>query len=1052
MSRLLENSQQIRKDLEARNLYTPNDPYNLDNRQLVNTVNALASIIKPFSSFDLSNTIVGRLIGQPTPIAQIGLTMLAKQFAATVASNASTDFLPSIKFENLFDGDPDTKFIMRKQDFQITRRETQTNIGRILESLSGVKDYFNTGNPFDVDVNSEQYIRNSGKGQLQIYVENIDRNLYKIEDSGINGAITDTGLQLSLGTTDIATRIYYPIQDGNLRPFSQYLLQNANLANNDQILNEITFLLSNDSVGTKEYGNNQTYLDALGKTFIRDNSDGGNNYNFQSENFGLNDNANEQLVWGRDGAEDYYKESLGDLIEDDGSTNPRFDSGDKFGDFGIETGLLNYTRNLLNAKGKYGSFDLTRKKFQDTKEQLHFNGSPLDTEPDGTTKNYSRRHSMADPCDRYAKAIRFNGNEVYNGNQDSVIFKSVIPKFAPSLARTATGGVIDNRNLMFSLENLAVQTHLTNEGIGVIDGVDEQISIPACEVGQNGGRLMWFPPYDVRLSEQAVASWNSNQFIGRGEPIYTYNNSERLATLSFKLLMDYPPQLLNYVRDGENNFHKKVSEFFAFGGDPSPQYDTNLAQKEAKLVEKKEELRELKPTKIFNEPNITFPDQAFFLFPNDYPKQAGSDPNSFSTDTDVQSIIDLGYEDGISGSSEVGGVDNGLNVPFIENYTGLETVIAEYFNPNDNSKYNDRGEPYLFIAIEAGATALFNSQRTGISEETYNFNLSKRRQLAVKDYLEKLIFDTFGRTADQLNITIDASDELARGSSQASDDNDSPETIDTITAKKERYARIFFGLSGAVITKTEEIVGGNNTEQIDALNEEIRQLESQITTIKRRMVEFSPCVFEQPTEENGYEKGFRPMFNGRFNPVFHTQTPEDFHRRLTFLQQCTRQGAAIRVPIKGKDGNTVLSSKNSVFGRQPVCVLRFGDFFHTKVVIDNISFSYDESTWDLNPEGHGMQPMIAEISMQLKVIGGQSLRTPVDTLQNAVSFNYYANSTFTSDGVNSTATNAETEQLKANRGDGGLDPLQRQELDAVIKESSFTLPEIQKINIPDNIQ
>jgi hypothetical protein len=56
----------------------------------------------------------------------------------------------------------------------------------------------------------------------------------------------------------------------------------------------------------------------------------------------------------------------------------------------------------------------------------------------------------------------------------------------------------------------------------------------------------------------------------------------------------------------------------------------------------------------------------------------------------------------------------------------------------------------------------------------------------------------------------------------------------------------------------------------------------------------------------------------------------------------------------------------------------------------------------MNPEGFGMQPMIANISMQLKVIGGQSLSGPISVLQNAVSFNYYANSTYNNTGTYAT--------------------------------------------------
>jgi hypothetical protein len=45
----------------------------------------------------------------------------------------------------------------------------------------------------------------------------------------------------------------------------------------------------------------------------------------------------------------------------------------------------------------------------------------------------------------------------------------------------------------------------------------------------------------------------------------------------------------------------------------------------------------------------------------------------------------------------------------------------------------------------------------------------------------------------------------------------------------------------------------------------------------------------------------------------------------------------------------------------------------------------------MNPEGIGVQPMFAKVTMQIEIIGGQSLDAPVSRLNNAVSFNYYAN-------------------------------------------------------------
>jgi len=73
----------------------------------------------------------------------------------------------------------------------------------------------------------------------------------------------------------------------------------------------------------------------------------------------------------------------------------------------------------------------------------------------------------------------------------------------------------------------------------------------------------------------------------------------------------------------------------------------------------------------------------------------------------------------------------------------------------------------------------------------------------------------------------------------------------------------------------------------------------------------------------------------------------------------------------------------------------------------------------MNPEGFGMQPMIAKITLQMKVIGGQSLKGPIDALQNAVSFNYYANSSFSSEGLYARPySEAEKQGLYVNGIDG----------------------------------
>ena len=130
-----------------------------------------------------------------------------------------------------------------------------------------------------------------------------------------------------------------------------------------------------------------------------------------------------------------------------------------------------------------------------------------------------------------------------------------------------------------------------------------------------------------------------------------------------------------------------------------------------------------------------------------------------------------------------------------------------------------------------------------------------------------------------------------------------------------------------------------------------------------------------------------------FNPVLHSMTPEGFNSRLTFLHQCTRQGNT----ITKSDGTFSKTATNLAFGRPPYCVLRLGDFYNQLSVIDNISFDYSVSggiTWDLNPEGNGVQPMLCQVNISFKFIGGGDITGPVRRLQNAMTFNYYANTSF----------------------------------------------------------
>ena len=123
-----------------------------------------------------------------------------------------------------------------------------------------------------------------------------------------------------------------------------------------------------------------------------------------------------------------------------------------------------------------------------------------------------------------------------------------------------------------------------------------------------------------------------------------------------------------------------------------------------------------------------------------------------------------------------------------------------------------------------------------------------------------------------------------------------------------------------------------------------------------------------------------------FDPAFHSMTPEGFNARLTFLQQCMRQGPTISASDNGS-----VTANNLSYGRPPVCVLRIGDFYNTKIIVNTLDIQYDPLVWDLNSEGIGVMPMIANVSIGFNFIGGSSLSGPISRLQNALSFNMYAN-------------------------------------------------------------
>jgi hypothetical protein len=1025
-SRLLTSTETLRNTVTARNIYTPDAEYPTANQttvnKTVNAINSVISVLTPFKSYNLENTVYGRIVTNRTPLATIGLTMLGKQMALNAMSSIAQDNFPTIKVANLFDNNPSTKLFTKKVNYSITVKSGTTPFQKFLNSA--VYWYVAADNPFVKTPTNDDYIKNTGTAQLDSLYSAVNKNTYK---QGKEGSVfyeyADKAGEPIKPRDFIynATKTFFNFNDDRIYPYLKTRPKEESIARANSDMN---YAYTSTGALIQEYAPNAVYVESyfgntISKTSFENLSQAGLGY---SQDYNMNnwigndtefsnDNINNKIVWGRDGVSSQTNKELSQLqgLPDDATVQPQsLKSG-----FNINVGLLEYTRNLINAtEGRVG--DITRKAFVKDNKIVGFNGSgvwkaPSTALPEFAGKTGVRQHSVLDQYDKFAKAIRFNGNNVYGGNQDSVIFNSVLPRIHPVLNKE---GVLENKNMMFSIENLAVRV-ISKDGYGIID--DEYGSkIPASEVGPFNGRIMWFPPYNIDFNETATAKYESTVMVGRNEPMYNYMNSERTANLNFTMLIDYPPQLRNF--SNSKTLQKDIAEFFAFGGQSDlleNKYSDNLELR-IKLLQK--QIDDIKGSGIISEPRISAPTPIHVYFPNNVP----------STTDDLNSIFDEMYKryhyEIIPECGSSDGAAYGLNQPvyyvnnLIEHYTEEGNVYYEV-GPDPESQYdvgrdvvdevgtssiklnntltnvydNEYLRKYYSIRIVGTASKLYNENGVNGTEAQYNTALGERRANATKNLIEARLKAIYGKSAQELGIEIITS---TSGSMNASVNGATASSIPLRNTKLERSADINIFRNSKTFEKVDKKLTSEEQATIDQLLLEIDTLQTQINNAS------SPSELvmnERKASETAILNGYQSVGGNYLYPAFHSQTPEDFHKRLTFLHQCTRQGAAKRYNVV--DENGILRAKNSVFGRQPICILRVGDFYYTKVIIESIAFDFSETTWDMNPEGFGMQPMIAKISMQMKIIGGQSLKGPIDALQNAVSFNYYANSNYTSNGM-----------------------------------------------------
>ena len=607
------------------------------------------------------------------------------------------------------------------------------------------------------------------------------------------------------------------------------------------------------------------------------------------------------------------------------------------------------------------------------------------------------------------------------------------------------GGLSTNvgyaKKYMFSLENLAWRTSNT-PGFSSND-------LAICERGPNGGRVMWFPPYGLTFNESVSANWNQSDFLGRPEPIYTYKNTSRSGTLQWKIVVDHPSILNSIVDKVLGNETNKVrvnsilDSFFAgcrkydiyelakkyYTVNPNDLYllqtaitSKDLTREQLILTKQTIQTGNNAPNKGANSIAQSGVDNKYwekyqqlgFYFANDYPQK----PNLSKIPLNYDSQYDfyIGQKNVYKNESNSNQTAEFFNTVVETNYSAIKVFI------DDIAKQ-------LTQNTQGSLTVTLNASCSAPQTITYNKELATRRIASAREYLESATslkdFIKSGRLKFQepnakdilgekavvpkspkvLNGVISAND--IKGNYNCSDST-STNGGDTPVGAKEIYTVGAMACRRAVISSINSTLSQPTT--VETPNYTTVTTQEKVTqTIKTQNLERSwkprdnitKFVLRQFLSECDYFETIKaetPMvFDSLkdklkfFQPAFHSMTPEGLNTRLTFLQQCMRPGDTIPT-IKTVGGGSVLqynNATNTSFGAPPVLVLRVGDFYNTKIIPTSLSFQYEEL--DINPEGIGVQPMIANVTMNFNFVGGSGLKESIDKLQNALTFNYYAN-------------------------------------------------------------
>lgn len=1043
--------------------YIEKDKTNFDYKEIINEktgVNLLSDIISNNTKFKSTTTVYDILkrglttvTNNESELGKIGLKVLTNQFLQNITRNNLKKIISTNVIENIKDKNP---FNSLRYEITISNPDkTKDKILNILNTtLIGTNTVYLEGNAKIIksidDIIGEKDLKYRFGGNLELIKQTdlgFGRNLELIKQTGLG----HQKLLKSMLSLNIKNNIYFG-DDGKGDYFNVDDISNSAYSGKTPTINlpKNTF----NKIGFSWYSPN----------FEK-------NYRIEKKEYGINKKEDE-------------KEVLKGILE---RTEKGFLSGEN-------KNLIDYKSSYLNPNDNSSEIQSRTIEIVNKEEKKYFisrGSNILKSEyakniklPNGYDE-FCRVWTFHDQYNKPSKFIRHYALNKYVIDENKRNTKLSVLE-SPGFVKICDYGedMIENspKKYMLSLENLAWSDHTNDLPIQEIGNGD-------LETGKKG-RIMWFPPYNLKFSESVKPSFKTHNFIGRGEPIYTYENTTESLTLSFMLIVDHPKWLQenrdnlqtnynNYIERGDGEY----SRFFAgcmFGSNikentkeveiiPTSEDKIETIEKDVKLTAyfpndvgdrfyefissnennyecgeeylnkniyidgvnsngtinndgiwgdilksdlfsgstEEEMFTQLKSPALFND---VLNDLYTINFKNEFLNNLNKNTNNIyneielgitnNNETNFKNKKEFKYTLPIKYNSKynINDIDRNswetlASFSFKDDTNRTQPFyrIKTFYTYNENNKLNDelkniinkKGDKYnelKDIIDNANKSGFINITLTGFSSRDINknkFNLNKN-----DNYNQ--IFNSFLSIRRIKTILIELLPNILKGDLYLNDnvkininiinkfteDSSSKGIPNSKTSALDRKVEIVFNTTNSINENITKEVDNKIKESGDNKQDIITKDNKKNEAYFKRFTDNDEIIFNSIVKKIDY-----------FHPAFQSQTPEDLNTRIVFLKQCARQA-----PIS----DDKIQTKNLVFGKQPVCILRIGDYVHTKVIINDISFQY-ESTWDLNPEGIGVQPMFVNVSLSMNVIGSQDITGPLNELKTALSYNLTAN-------------------------------------------------------------